>query len=212
MSTSQTQIQTQQQNSGVIASKSATIIKQSPSSSSLIQQQQDFVMVNNEDPASNSELSQGKQTLAPQTQQQAQIPSTPAASSASSNDEEVHLNKLRQLLGAGQRTDAIDLAIKHNMWPHALFLASSFGNFAINNSAAMNQTASSASTISSAAAAAAAQQQSEPKLLQKVKIRFINSLQPNDPIQTCYQLLIGRVPTIASVRTKKILINNFLTF
>lgn len=177
------------QNVGLVNPK-PTLIKQSPSSSSLIQQQQDFVMVNNEDPSSN-DASVGKQAQS-QTQQAPSVPTS------ITNDEELHLNKLRQLLGAGQKTDAIDLAIKHNMWPHALFLASSFNNFALNNTA-INLTASSANAISSAAAAAAAQQQSEPKLLQKVKIRFINSLQPNDPIQTCYQLLIGRVPTIASV-------------
>jgi hypothetical protein len=116
-------------------------------------------------------------------------------------DEEAHhLNKLRQLLGAGQKTDAIDLAIKYNMWPHALFLASSFNNTAVTNttniSAANNTTTIS---VSGATSAAAAQQQMEPKLLHKVKVRFINSLQPNDPIHTCYQLLIGRVPSIASV-------------
>lgn len=116
-------------------------------------------------------------------------------------DEEAHhLNKLRQLLGAGQKTDAIDLAIKYNMWPHALFLASSFNNTAVTNttniSAANNTTTIS---VTGATSAAAAQQQMEPKLLHKVKVRFINSLQPNDPIHTCYQLLIGRVPSIASV-------------
>lgn len=149
-------------------------------------------MVNNEDP--NSIANQIKQPVASQiapSQQQQQQPI--------GNDDETHLNKLRQLLGAGQKTDAIDHAIKHNMWPHALFLASSFNNSALSNTTTITVNANSSNVITSAAAAAAAQQQSEPKLLHKVKIRFINSLQPNDPIQTCYQLLIGRVPSIASV-------------
>lgn len=157
-------------------------------------------MVNNEENSSNNTeaASSTKQQLSHQTS------STPTIS-----DEEMHVNKLRQLLGAGQKTDAIDLAIKHNMWPHALFLASSFNNSALGNTQSITATPASSSAqpapvITSAAAAAAAQlqlqqQQTEPKLLHKVKIRFINSLQPNDPIQTCYQLLIGRVPTIASV-------------
>lgn len=127
-------------------------------------------------------------------------PSQPQPQQQHVDEEAHHLNKLRQLLGAGQKTDAIDLAIKYNMWPHALFLASSFNNTAVSNttniSAANNTTTIS---VSGATSAAAAQQQMEPKLLHKVKVRFINSLQPNDPIHTCYQLLIGRVPSIASV-------------
>jgi hypothetical protein len=108
------------------------------------------------------------------------------------SEEEIHLNKLRQLLGAGQKSDAIELAIKYNMWPHALFLASSsFANN--NNNIVANNNSSSITT-------------SDSKALNKVKIRFINSLQPNDPIHTCYQLLIGRIPTVASVK----ILNNYL--
>lgn len=153
-------------------------------------------MVNNEDQSSGNASSNEAPVLNKHVQSQAQ---QSASLNNNINEEEMHLNKLRQLLGAGQKTDAIDLAIKHNMWPHALFLGSSFNNTAVSNTTTITLSASSTNVISSAAAAAAAQQQSEPKLLHKVKIRFINSLQPNDPIQTCYQLLIGRVPTIALV-------------
>ena len=111
------------------------------------------------------------------------------------SDEELHLNKLRLLLGAGQRMDAIELAVKFNMWPHALFLAS------YSNGNGMNSTTMSGSQTFSNINANA---QAESKLLGKVKTRFINSLQQNDPIQTCYQLLVGRIPTVANVSLRTI--------
>jgi hypothetical protein len=94
-------------------------------------------------------------------------------------NEESHLNKLRQLLGAGQKADAIELAIKYNMWPHALFLASSSSSPSINNPTTTDEI-------------------EKQKSLNKVKNRFINSLQASDPIHTCYQLLVGRVPSVAT--------------
>jgi hypothetical protein len=172
-------------------------IKQSPSSSSLsaLQQQQDFVVVNSDESRNNN--NQESNSLKPKDTTHAAATTHQAAT----NEEEIHLNKLRQLLGAGQKTNAIDLAIKHNMWPHALFLASSFNNTSISNTTSIIPSSSSTlnSQSSNSSAAVAASQANEPKLLNKVKMRFINSLQPNDPIHTCYQLLIGRVPSVASV-------------
>lgn len=98
------------------------------------------------------------------------------------SEEDLHLNKLRQLLGAGQKSDAVEVAIKYNMWPHALFLSSSCTSLSSSTSLVSQTTA----------------QSNDLKALNKVKLKFINSLHPNDPIHTCYQLLIGRVPSVAS--------------
>lgn len=143
-------------------------LSSSPSSSSLValQQQQDFVLVNND------------------TEQQQQ--QQPQPLKVKQTEDEIHINKLRHLLGAGQKMDAIELAIKFNMWPHALFLAS-YSNLNTVNTA---------------------QPQIDTKILSKVKARFINSLAPNDPIQTCYQLLTGRIPTVANVIND--LVNQFI--
>lgn len=187
----QQQQQTQQSNllPPPKSSNNPTTIKQSASSSSLIQQQQDFVLVNNEDPAIATSTTQSNEATAK---------SAPAvvAQQQQGNEVDAHLNKLRQLLGAGQKSDAIDYAIKNNMWPHAFFLASSFNNTSMSNTATISLTASSANI---AAGSTGGQQTSELKFLQKVKFRFINSLQPNDPILTCYQLLMGKVPSVANV-------------
>ena len=88
------------------------------------------------------------------------------------------MNKLTQLLGEGQRADAILFAIKNNMWPHALFLASS---------------SSLACSIQPLIAAA-----NELKVLKKVKARFLSSLPSNEPIKP-FQLLNGRILIKASV-------------
>jgi hypothetical protein len=191
----QQQQQTQQSNllPPPKSSNNPTTIKQSASSSSLIQQQQDFVLVNNEDPA----IATSTASIVTQLNE-ATAKSTPAvvAQQQQGNEVDAHLNKLRQLLGAGQKSDAIDYAIKNNMWPHAFFLASSFNNTSMSNTATISLTASSANI---AAGSTGGQQTSELKFLQKVKFRFINSLQPNDPILTCYQLLMGKVPSVANV-------------
>ncbi len=137
--------------------KSQSINKLDPSqhptqpqpNSNQLQAQQDFVLVNSSENSDTESSLLGKLS-----------------------EEDLHLNKLRQMLGAGQRADAIEYAIKSNMWSHALFLSSSLN--------ASNET----------------------KLLSKVKTRFIHSLQTNDPIHTCYQLLIGRVPTVVSNLSK----------
>lgn len=173
-------------------------IKKSPSSSSLsaLQQQQDFVLVNSEDQNENGSNRQLVKDQNSHIVKQNQ----PAVSQFS--EDEAHMNKFRQLLGAGQKTNAIDLAIKYNMWSHALFLASSFNNTSISNTASIILASSSSSSSSNQA-----NQLNEPKLLIKVKNRFINSLQHNDPIHTCYQLLAGRVPSVATVIFFKFILN-----
>lgn len=140
------------------------VIKNSESTQSLTQQQ-DFVMI------------QQKENEA-----------------TTSSDELVNLNRLRQLLGAGQKSDAIEYTIKHNMWPHALFLASSTSNTS-SQTQSLNETKHSLSNTNISQSVV----QNESKTLSKVKLRFISSLPQNDPILTCYQLLMGRVPTAASV-------------
>ncbi|CAF0711049.1 unnamed protein product [Brachionus calyciflorus] len=117
-----------------------------------------------------------------------------------SNSDEVNLNRLRQLLGAGQKSDAIEYTIKHNMWPHALFLASS-----TYNSSSQTQTINDTKTTLSNTNLNLINNSpviNESKMLSKVKLRFISSLPQNDPILTCYQLLMGRVPTAASNLSK----------
>ena len=80
------------------------------------------------------------------------------------------MSKLRQFLSSGQLLDAIEFSIKHNQWSHAFYLSFQYTSAT-----------------------------GDRKLLEKTKLRFLNnSLQPNDPLQTCYQLLNGRVPTITS--------------
>jgi COPII coat assembly protein SEC16 len=80
------------------------------------------------------------------------------------NDDEI-LTKLRQLLSIGQRLDAIEWSIKHNLWSHAFFIATTTQNLDV-------------------------------KLIDKIKLKFINSFLIQDPLKTCYQLYIGRSPTI----------------
>ena len=152
---------------------------------------QDFVMVNGDSTIDTIGANDRRQ--APNSQRQLQTPQP--------TDEELHLNKLREFLGAGQRQDAIELAMKHNMWPHALFLASST-SFNINQATSGSQMAAIGGPLNPSPSVPnmmSVTSMAESKTLQKVKARFINSLQPNDPINTCYQLLIGRVPPVANV-------------
>ena len=85
------------------------------------------------------------------------------------NEEELILVKLRQLLASGQRLDAIEWSIKNNLWSHAFFIA-------------ITQ-----------------QPQLDAKLIDKLKTKFINSFVMQDPLRTCYQLYIGRPPTITTI-------------
>jgi hypothetical protein len=84
------------------------------------------------------------------------------------SDEDI-LIKLRQLLASGQRLDAIEWAIKNNLWSHAFFIA------------------------------VTQQPQIDVKLIEKLKLKFINSFVMQDPLRTCYQLYVGRSPTITTI-------------
>lgn len=170
------------------------------------QQQQDFVLIGNDDTAQSDTGVSTNSTLIvnePKTSNNNYNNNTINTSkqnsrltpiSSDSSCDESHLNKLRQLLGAGQKGDAIELAVKYNMWPHALFLASSINGI---TNAPSNVPVPGASSSSGTVASGLNEKY---KALNKVKNRFINSLQANDPIHTCYQLLVGRIPTVATVR------------
>jgi hypothetical protein len=184
--------------SGSSKPAASKIIGHSASAASLtgLQQQQDFVLVGNDGALmSNNETSdngEAKSSLASAPAETNKVSSKSSLPQIA--EEELHLNKLRQLLGAGQKSDAIELAIKYNMWPHALFLATSFNPSYVASSAAPSLSLAMANPSTGSATSGG-----ESKILNKVKSRFINSLQPNDPINTCYQLLLGRIPSVATV-------------
>ena len=142
-------------------------------------QLQEFVVVNNDTTSGiPNELDDTFTPLDKKTQ------------SAQQTEPDEEINKLRQYLGAGQIPDAIEYAIKKNLWSHALFLASSLN---------LNQQPSSYSSNTNSGPHSIPSITNDQKSLNRVKLRFINSLPSQDPIQTCYQLLIGRVPTVATV-------------
>jgi hypothetical protein len=134
---------------------------------------------------------------------------------AEGEHDSANMRRLRQLLGTGLKSDAIDHCVKHNMWSHALFIASTIIAVASVTPSGSNAPSASSSATGLANSAAGSSSnhlssmkamlsmqstgQSEVKQLQKVKIRFLASLPQNDPISTCYQLLIGKIPSIASV-------------
>ncbi|XP_045460644.1 protein transport protein Sec16B isoform X2 [Harmonia axyridis] len=78
--------------------------------------------------------------------------------------EEEVTNKFREYLLYGSEQEALEWAMKHGLWGHALFLASKLGKRTHSN----------------------------------VMIRFANGLTMNDPLQTLYQLLSGRIPSAVS--------------
>ncbi|XP_044761083.1 protein transport protein Sec16B isoform X2 [Coccinella septempunctata] len=85
-------------------------------------------------------------------------------SSMSSLKEEEITNKFREYLLYGSEQEALEWAMKHGLWGHALFLASKLGKRTHSN----------------------------------VMVRFANGLTMNDPLQTLYQLLSGRIPSAVS--------------
>ncbi|XP_078082316.1 protein transport protein Sec16A isoform X2 [Mustelus asterias] len=72
--------------------------------------------------------------------------------------------RFRELLLFGRKKDALESAMKHGLWGHALLLASKMDN----------------------------------RTHAKVMTRFANSLPINDPLQTVYQLMSGRMPAAAT--------------
>ncbi|XP_069799394.1 protein transport protein Sec16A isoform X2 [Dendropsophus ebraccatus] len=72
--------------------------------------------------------------------------------------------RFRELLLFGRKKDALEAAMKHGLWGHALLLASKM----------------------------------DSRTHARVMTRFANSLPINDPLQTVYQLLSGRMPAAAT--------------
>ncbi|XP_078281991.1 protein transport protein Sec16A isoform X2 [Rhinoraja longicauda] len=72
--------------------------------------------------------------------------------------------RFRELLLFGRKKDALESAMKHSLWGHALLLASKM----------------------------------DSRTHAKVMTRFANSLPINDPLQTVYQLMSGRMPAAAT--------------
>lgn len=163
-----------------------------------MQQQQDFVLVGNDESSTNEAQNSNNTLIGDLGEPKPKSNQSNIQSTTDLPLEELHLNKLRQLLGAGQKSDAIELAVKFNMWPHALFLASSINSIMTVGTVVPTSTSlASQNTINSSVSTTTNEKY---KALNKVKSRFINSLQAHDPIHTCYQLLIGRVPTVATVK------------
>ncbi|XP_053329063.1 protein transport protein Sec16A [Spea bombifrons] len=77
---------------------------------------------------------------------------------------EKETERFRELLLFGRKKDALETAMKHGLWGHALLLASKM----------------------------------DSRTHSRVMTRFANSLPINDPLQTVYQLLSGRMPAAAN--------------
>ncbi|CAG9858230.1 unnamed protein product [Phyllotreta striolata] len=95
-------------------------------------------------------------------------PSSEGGNAVSDNAGSVHsilkeeeiTNKFREFLLYGSGKEALEWAMKHNLWGHALFLASKL----------------------------------DKRTYANVMMRFANGLTMNDPLQTLYQLLSGKIP------------------
>ncbi|XP_054077117.1 protein transport protein Sec16A isoform X5 [Rissa tridactyla] len=77
---------------------------------------------------------------------------------------EKETERFRELLLYGRKKDALESAMKHGLWGHALLLASKMDN----------------------------------RTHARVMTRFANSLPINDPLQTVYQLMSGRMPAAST--------------
>eukprot|EP00062_Callorhinchus_milii_P017240 gi/632969374/ref/XP_007901053.1/ PREDICTED: protein transport protein Sec16A isoform X2 [Callorhinchus milii] len=84
--------------------------------------------------------------------------------SSSTENPSKETERFRELLLFGRKKDALESAMKHGLWGHALLLASKMDN----------------------------------RTHAKVMTRFANSLPINDPLQTVYQLMSGRMPAAAT--------------
>nr|XP_028570104.1 protein transport protein Sec16A isoform X1 [Podarcis muralis] len=77
---------------------------------------------------------------------------------------EKETDRFRELLLYGRKKDALESAMKHGLWGHALLLASKM----------------------------------DSRAHARVMTRFANSLPINDPLQTVYQLMSGRMPAAST--------------
>ncbi|GJQ86246.1 hypothetical protein Trydic_g8945 [Trypoxylus dichotomus] len=97
------------------------------------------------------------------------LQSTEVLNAPSVPKEEV-TDKFREYLIYGSGKEALEWAMKHGLWGHALFLASKL----------------------------------DKRTYANVMMRFANGLTMNDPLQTLYQLLSGRIPAaVTAVADKK---------
>lgn len=92
------------------------------------------------------------------------------AASGPNLKEDIVTNKFREYLIYGSEKEALEWAMKHGLWGHALFLASKL----------------------------------DKRTYANVMTRFANGLTINDPLQTLYQLLSGRIPAAVTVSFKHI--------
>ncbi|XP_039220092.1 protein transport protein Sec16A isoform X2 [Crotalus tigris] len=83
---------------------------------------------------------------------------------ATINSLEKETERFRELLLYGRKKDALESAMKHGLWGHALLLASKM----------------------------------DSRTHARVMTRFANSLPINDPLQTVYQLMSGRMPAAST--------------
>lgn len=74
------------------------------------------------------------------------------------------VEKFTKLLFFGRKKEALDWAMKSQLWGHALFLSSKM----------------------------------DPRTYSWVMARFTSTLAPNDPLQTLFQLMAGRIPQAAT--------------
>ncbi|XP_029469984.1 protein transport protein Sec16A isoform X2 [Rhinatrema bivittatum] len=83
---------------------------------------------------------------------------------STANSDEKEIERFRELLLYGRKKDALESAMKHGLWGHALLLASKM----------------------------------DSRTHARVMTRFANSLPINDPLQTVYQLMSGRMPAAST--------------
>ncbi|KAM4662888.1 protein transport protein Sec16A isoform 2-T2 [Discoglossus pictus] len=107
---------------------------------------------------SNEPLEQEEESVASQLSFLADTFSTPGCNL------EKETERFRELLLFGRKKDALESAMKHGLWGHALLLASKM----------------------------------DSRTHARVMTRFANSLPINDPLQTVYQLMSGRMPAAAT--------------
>ncbi|XP_030063498.1 protein transport protein Sec16A isoform X3 [Microcaecilia unicolor] len=87
---------------------------------------------------------------------------TDTTNSIASDEKEIE--RFRELLLYGRKKDALESAMKHGLWGHALLLSSKM----------------------------------DSRTHARVMTRFANSLPINDPLQTVYQLMSGRMPAAST--------------
>ncbi|XP_069097700.1 protein transport protein Sec16A isoform X3 [Pleurodeles waltl] len=107
---------------------------------------------------SNEPLEQAEESVASQLSFLADV------TGGTTDSIEKETERFRELLLYGRKKDALESAMKHGLWGHALLLASKM----------------------------------DSRTHARVMTRFANSLPINDPLQTVYQLMSGRMPAAST--------------